>query len=83
MSNFLNGHLVGFEAMPDLEGAIPSSFEEEYTDIYGTELIPQRVGDGAESYDRDIEKQQKARARKITSWKVPPDLLVPQTIYER
>ena len=67
MSNLLSGHLVGFEAMPDLEGAIPSCFEEEFTDIYGAELLPQRIGDGSESYDEEIERHQKRRPRKISS----------------
>jgi len=82
MSNFLDGHLVGFEALPDWEGATPGCFEEEYTDLYGTELIHQQIGDGSESYEKEIEKNQRRRPRKITDHPVALFLLYPP-VHER
>lgn len=67
MSNLLDGHLVGFEAIADLEEASPGCFEEEFTDIYGEELLHKRIGDGSEAYDAEVEKNQKRKPRKITT----------------
>ena len=67
MRNHLDGHLVGFEAIADLEEASPGCFEEEFTDYYGEELIHKRIGDGSEAYDAEVERNQKKRPRKVTT----------------
>ena len=81
MSKPLDGHLVGFDAMPDLEGATPGWVEEEFTDIYGNELIPQKIGDGAEAYEKEVDKHTKAK--KINFQPKTAVVLVSPLTYER
>ena len=69
MRNFSDEHLVGFESLPDWEEATPGCFEEEYTDIFGTELIHRSIGDGSEAYDHDIDRRQYRRIPKKVSSK--------------